>query len=174
LKSALKIIGIDPGLADTGFGIVRGVGSRIRDYAFGTIRTSKAEALARRLDLIFGELLSILDDQKPDLMVIEDIFSLGKYPKSSICLGKVCGVILLAGSRCAVPALELPVKEVKRVLTGNGSADKAQMERAVRHLLKRQSAISPAHASDALALALVGLFRCESGSLQSPYDLAVQ
>lgn len=161
MKPALKVIGIDPGLADTGFGIVEGAGDQIGDYAFGTIRTSKADALAGRLDHIFSELCSILNSEKPDLMVIEDIFSLKQYPKSSIALGKVCGVILLAGSKCGVPAAELPAREVKRIITGNGNATKAQMERAVRHFLKREMAIAPSHASDALALALVGLFRYE-------------
>ena len=161
LKSALKVIGVDPGLAHTGVGMVQGVGLRIRDYAFGTIRTSQDEALASRLDHIFSELRCILDDERPDLMVIEDIFSLGRYPKSSISLGKVSGVILLAGSKCGVPAVELPAKEAKRVLTGNGNATKAQTEKAVRHLLKKQDSISPAHASDALSLALVGLLRGE-------------
>jgi len=153
------VIGVDPGLADTGFGVVRGSGSRIGDYTFGTIRTSKTEALPSRLHHIFSELCSILNSEKPDLMVIEDIFSLKQYPKSSISLGKVCGVILLAGSQRGVPAMELPVKEVKRVLTGNGNASKAQMERAVRHFLKRDTPITPSHASDAIALAMVGLFR---------------
>ena len=159
MKSPLKVIGIDPGLADTGFGIVEGAGSRVGEYAFGTIRTSKAEALARRLDHIFSELCSILNSEKPDLMVIEDIFSLKQYPKSGISLGKVCGVILVAAARCGLPAVELPTREVKRILTGNGNANKAQMEKAVRHFLKRETAITPSHASDALALALVGLFR---------------
>ena len=161
MKPAFKVIGIDPGLADTGFGIVRGSGSRIRDYAFGTIRTSKSETLPNRLHHIFSELCSILNSEKPDLMVIEDIFSLKQYPKSSIALGKVCGIILLAGSQRGVPAIELPAKEVKRVLTGNGNASKAQMERAVRHFLKRDTPITPSHASDAIALAMVGLFRYE-------------
>jgi crossover junction endodeoxyribonuclease RuvC len=159
LKPAFKVIGIDPGLADTGFGIVQGYGSRIRDYTFGTIRTSKAETLPNRLHHIFSELCSILNSGKPGLMVIEDIFSLKQYPKSSIILGKVCGVILLAGSQHGVPAMELPATEVKRVLTGNGKATKDQMERAVRHFLKRETPITPSHASDALSLALVGLFR---------------
>jgi crossover junction endodeoxyribonuclease RuvC len=97
--------------------------------------------------------------ERPDLMVLEDVFSLGPYPKASIALGKVCGVILLAGAQCGVEAIELPVKEVKRILSGNGNATKTQVEKAVRHFLKRQTAISPSHASDALALALVGLFR---------------
>jgi crossover junction endodeoxyribonuclease RuvC len=159
LKPPIKVIGIDPGLAHTGFGIVEGVGSRIGGYTFGTIRTSKAETLATRLDHIFSKLRSLLHVEEPDLMVLEDIFSLRQYPKSSIVLGKVCGVILLAGARCGVEAVELPAKEVKRILSGNGNATKTQVERAVRHVLKRQAAISPSHASDALALALVGLFR---------------
>lgn len=159
MKPAFKVIGIDPGLADTGFGIVQGSGSRIGDYTFGTVRTSKTETLPNRLHHIFSELCSILNSEKPDLMVVEDIFSLKQYPKSSIALGKVCGIILLAGSQRGVPAIELPAKEVKRVLTGNGNASKAQMERAVRHFLKRDTPITPSHASDAIALAMVGLFR---------------
>jgi crossover junction endodeoxyribonuclease RuvC len=159
LRPALKVIGIDPGLAETGFGIVHGSASRIRDYAFGTIRTSKAEPLPDRLHCIFSELCSILDSEKPNLMVIEDIFSVKQYPKSGIALGKVCGVVLLACARSGTRAIEVPVREVKRILTGNGNANKSQMERAVRHLLKRDAPISPSHASDAIALALVGVFR---------------
>ena len=157
-----KVIGVDPGLADTGFGIVRGSSSRIRDYAFGTIRTSKTETLPNRLHRIFSELCSLLNSEKPDLMVIEGIFSLKQYPKSGIALGKVCGAILLAGARCGVSAMEIPAREAKQILTGNGNASKAQMERAVSHFLNRQTAIKPSHASDALALALVGLFRYDS------------
>ena len=159
MKPAFKVMGVDPGLADTGFGIVQGAGSEIRDYAFGTIRTSKTEALPDRLHHIFFELCSVLNSEKPDLMVIEGIFSLKQYPKSGIALGKVCGAILLAGAQCGVAAMELPAREAKRILTGNGNATKAQMERAVRHFLKRDTPITPSHASDAIALALVGLFR---------------
>ncbi|MEE9567402.1 MAG: crossover junction endodeoxyribonuclease RuvC [Desulfobacteria bacterium] len=159
MKPAIKVIGIDPGLAETGYGVVHGSGSRIGDYTFGTIRTSNAETLPNRLHYIFSELCSILDSQKPDLMVIEDIFSVKQYPKSGISLGKVCGVILLASSQWGITAMEVPVREVKRILTGNGSATKSQMERAVRHLLKRDTPITPSHASDAMALALVGMFR---------------
>ncbi|MCK4390140.1 MAG: crossover junction endodeoxyribonuclease RuvC [Desulfobacterales bacterium] len=155
----LKVIGIDPGLAATGFGVVQGSGSRIGDYVFGTIRTSKAETLPSRLHRIFSEVCSILISEKPDLMVIEDIFSLKQYPKSSIALGKVSGVILLACSQCGVVTMEVPVREVKRILTGNGNANKNQIERAVRRFLKRDTPITPSHASDAVALALIGLFR---------------
>nr|MCU0600485.1 crossover junction endodeoxyribonuclease RuvC [Desulfobacterales bacterium] len=87
------------------------------------------------------------------------VFSLEKYPKSGIALGKVTGVILLAGCRGNVPVMEISVREAKRVLTGSGAAGKKQLEESVRRRLKHPERIKPDHASDALALAMVGLFR---------------
>ncbi len=159
MKSIRKIIGIDPGLAATGYGVVEGTDRKVGDYSFGTIRTSKSEDLACRLNHIFSQLRTILNSAKPNLIVIEGIFSLKRYPKSGIALGKVCGVIHVAGAQCEIPTIEIPTREIKRILTGNGGADKSQMEQTVRHLLKRKATISPSHASDALALALVGLSR---------------
>lgn len=92
-------------------------------------------------------------------MVVEDMFSLKQYPKSGITLGKVAGVILLAASQKRLPVMEIPVREAKRVLTGNGAAGKAQLERSVRRLLSINDPIRPFHASDALALAIIGLYR---------------
>lgn len=159
MKQTRKVIGIDPGLAHTGFGIVQGSGSRIGDYSFGAIRTSKDDVLASRLHHIFTELSSILNAEKPDCMVIEDVFSLEQYPKSGIALGKVCGVILLVSAQRGIETTEMPARQVKQILTGNGKANKAQMERAVRHFLKRDAPIRPSHASDAMALAIAGLLR---------------
>ena len=154
-----KIIGIDPGLAATGIGIVQGMGKRIDGYAFGSINTNKDLSLPNRLDQIYSELLSVLRDEKPDLMVVEDVFFLKTYPTSGITLGKVSGCLLLAGCQVDVPTIEVPVREVKKVLTGNGSASKTQLEKAVRHYLTLSAPIYPHHASDAMALALIGLFR---------------
>ena len=97
-------------------------------------------------------------------MVVEDIFSLQKYPKSGITLGKVTGVILLAGSHVNVSVTEVPVREAKQVLTGNGNASKMQLEKAVRHLLNLRDPIRPYHASDALGLSLIGLYRYKESS----------
>jgi len=96
-------------------------------------------------------------------MVVEDIFSLQKYPKSGITLGKVTGVILLAGNQLDLPVIEVQVREAKQVLTGNGNASKMQLERAVRHFLNLTTPIRPYHASDAIGLALIGLFRYQDG-----------
>jgi crossover junction endodeoxyribonuclease RuvC len=155
----IKVIGIDPGLADTGIGIVRGSGLKVHGYAYGTISTSKTEPSACRLEQIYTKIRQVLAEEKPDLMVLEDVFSLEKYPQSGIILGKVCGVVLLAGIQCGVPLTEVPVRQAKQILTGNGKASKDQLERAVRSTLCAPAPIRPFHASDALGLALIGLFR---------------
>jgi len=155
----IKVIGIDPGLAATGLGVVNGTGLKIDGFSFSSINTSKNTALSDRLNQIYSKLLCVLKDEKPDLMVVEDVFSVYKFPKAGITLGKVAGVVLLAGSKFHVPVVEVPVREVKQVLTGNGNASKIQLENTVRNLLNLTEQIKPYHASDAIGLAILGLFR---------------
>jgi len=155
----MKVIGIDPGLASTGVGMVRGTASKVEAYAFSTITTSKNMPLPKRLQYIYLQISEILTEQKPDLLVVEDIFSLRRYPKSGITLAKVSGVILLAASNLDLEITEIPVREAKKIFTGTGSASKKQLEKAVRHLLGRTEPIKPNHASDALALGMIGIFR---------------
>ena len=155
----IKIIGIDPGLAATGFGIVEGRGLTVESFRYGSIRTSKNTPLPARLDRIYSKLLVILKEERPDFMVVEDVFSLDRYPKSGITLGKVAGAILVAGCQFNLPVIEIPVREAKQVLTGNGNASKSQLEKAVRRFLKATDPIKPDHASDAVGMALIGLFR---------------
>ena len=159
----VKIIGIDPGLSATGIGIIRGVGPKIESYSFGSIHTSKTTSLPSRLDKIFSKLFQLLKSEKPDLMVLEDVYSLNRYPKSGILLGQVTGVIQLAGFHAAVPSIEVPAREAKQILTGNGNASKEQFEKAVRHRLDHHTRIKPVHASDAIGLALIGLYRYQDG-----------
>lgn len=155
----IKVLGIDPGLAATGVGVASGDGKRVRHYAYGTIKTDSRDTQAVRLMHIYSRLEVLLKTEAPDLLVVEDIFSLDKYPKSGITLGKVCGVILLAGQQAGLQTIEIPVREAKQVLTGNGNAGKEQLEKAVREALGASTPIRPYHASDALGLALIGLFR---------------
>ena len=159
----IKVIGIDPGLSATGIGIIRGQGSKIEGYSFGSINTSTKSALPKRLDNIFSKLAQILSQEKPDLMVVEDVYSLKKYPKSGIVLGQVTGVVLLAGFKADVPSTEIAVREAKQILTGNGNATKLQLEKAVRHRLNHKEPIRPSHAADAIGLALIGLYRFPDG-----------
>jgi crossover junction endodeoxyribonuclease RuvC len=161
----ITIIGIDPGLSATGVGIVRGIGRNIAGYSFGSINTSQSKSLPNRLDHIFSKLLQILKKERPDLMVVEDVFSLAKYPRSGITLGQVTGVVMLAAWQAGVASVEVPVREAKQVLTGNGNASKMQLEESVRHRLSHKSAIRPYHASDALGLALIGFYRYDENRI---------
>ena len=156
---AFKLIGIDPGLAATGIGVVSGRGQKVTDFAYGVVRTDQRLDIPARLEKIYSRLHRLFEDEKPDLVVVEDIFSLDRYPRSGITLGKVCGVILLAARHVNTRVIEIPVREAKQVLTGNGNAGKDQLEKAVRQALGCTDPIRPDHASDALGLALIGLFR---------------
>lgn len=160
------VVGIDPGLAATGIAVVTGIGRRIDSFAYGVIKTSAKASTESRLEKIHSGTVSLFQKEKPDLVVIEDVFSLEKYPKSGIALGKVCGVILLAIRQFGTTVKEIPVREAKQILTGNGNAGKEQLEQAVRRTIGAASAIRPYHASDALGLALIGLFRYDSFQLK--------
>ncbi len=157
----MKVLGIDPGMASTGVAIINGTKTRVMGYSFGTITTSPKAPDSERLIKIYDEIRAITTSECPDLMVVEDIFSLGKYPKSGILLGKVTGAIIVAGCHSHIPVREVAVREVKKILTGNGAADKNQLERSVRQHLGRSDPVRPSHASDALALAIIGLYRGE-------------
>jgi crossover junction endodeoxyribonuclease RuvC len=155
----IKIVGIDPGLAGTGIGIIEGNHHRVENFAFGAITTSAKDPQALRLQKIYNRLCDVFGKEDPDLIVIEDVFFLEKYPKSGIVLGKVSGVVLLACCKTRAAVKEVAVREAKQVLTGNGNATKVQLETAVRKALGYPQPIRPYHASDALGLALIGLFR---------------
>ncbi|MEW5736918.1 MAG: crossover junction endodeoxyribonuclease RuvC [Thermodesulfobacteriota bacterium] len=158
----MKVMGVDPGLANTGVALVSGAPGRVASYGFSTIRTSEKHALSHRLFQIFSEVNKLLAESRPDLVVVEAAFSAPLYPRSGISLGMATGAILTACGGSAVACREVAVRDVKRTLTGNGAASKEQLERAVRGLLNHDGPIKPAHASDALALALLGLFRAEA------------
>ena len=155
----MKIVGIDPGLAGTGIGVIESNGRDIIGYSFGSISTDAKTSTPSRLNLIYSKTSDFLAQQQPDLVVIEDIYSLEKYPGSGIMLGKVSGVLLLAAFKAGAEVKEVSVREVKKIVCGNGGADKFQVERTVRHLLNHNEAIRPFHASDALGLALTGFYR---------------
>jgi crossover junction endodeoxyribonuclease RuvC len=155
----IKVVGIDPGLAGTGIGVIQGSRRDILGYSFGSIATEAKDSIHFRLNEIYSKTLEFLCEQKPDYVIIEDIYSLEKYPESGIMLGKVSGVILLAVYKAGLNMEEIPVREAKKIISGNGNADKHQMERAIRNQLNHDQPIRPFHASDALGLALTGYYR---------------
>mgnify|MGYP001553364489 CR=1 FL=1 len=155
----IKVVGIDPGLAGTGVGVIEGDAVQIHGYSFGSVSTDTGDPTPQRLNTIYTKIFDFLTAQRPDRVIIEDIYSLEKYPGSGIMLGKVSGVLLLAACQLGLPVEEVAVREAKKIISGNGSADKHQMERAVRNLLGHEQPIRPFHASDALGLAITGYYR---------------
>ncbi len=155
----VKAIGVDPGLAMTGFGIVEALSRGGKACDWGTIRTESDHPLAFRLKVIYDGIKQLVKRWNPELLVIEDVFVLQQFPKAAIRLGEVRGVICLAAQELNLPVVEVKPTEVKSALTGSGRADKKQMERAIRQLLKIEGTIGSSHAGDALALALTGLSR---------------
>ena len=153
-----KILGIDPGLADTGIGIIEGINTEIKSYSFGCITTLKNKSVSDRLFEIYSKLSNLLKTEKPDLVVVEDVFSLPINPTAGISLGKVIGVITIAVFEKKIPMVEIFPKDLKQTIAGNGNATKEQVEKSVRSLINHSEKISPFHSSDALGLAIVGLY----------------
>ncbi len=158
----MKVIGIDPGLAMTGFGVVETLSRGGKAWEWGTIRTEPELPLPLRLKMIYDRLRNLFEEWKPGLLVMEDIFVLKQFPKAAIPLGEVRGVIHLAAQECEIPVLEVKPTEVKSALTGSGRADKDQIKKTIQRILRIESPIRSSHAGDALALALTGLSRNEN------------
>jgi crossover junction endodeoxyribonuclease RuvC len=155
----MKAIGIDPGLAMTGFGVVETMTRGGRACDWGAVRTLSTSPTPARLRTIYLELGALIEKWTPDLVVIEDAFVLSEYPKAAIQLGTVIGVISLLAEEKHLPVLEIKPLEVKGALTGSGRADKEQLKKVVVRLLGLKGEALSSHASDALALALTGLSR---------------
>jgi crossover junction endodeoxyribonuclease RuvC len=111
------------------------------------------------LRTIYDELKGLLEKWDPILLALEEVFVLKQFPKAAIQLGEVRGVIYLAAQEMGIPVVELRPTEVKSALTGSGRADKEQMKKAIRQILRIENPLSSSHAGDALALALTGLSR---------------
>ncbi len=157
----MRAIGIDPGLAMTGFGVVEALPRGGRACDWGAIRTEASCPTPHRLRTIYGMLNELLEKWRPDLLVLEEVFVLKQFPKAAIQLGEVIGVIYLAAQEKDIPVIEVRPTEVKSALTGSGRADKEQMKKAIRQILRIDSPLNSSHAGDALALALTGLSRNE-------------
>jgi len=143
----------------TGFGVVEALPRGGKACDWGAIRTQPSSSVPLRLRTIYDELKRLLEKWNPSLLALEEVFVLKQFPKAAIQLGEVRGVIYLAAQEMDIPVVELKPTEVKSALTGSGRADKEQMKKAIRQLLRIENPLSSSHAGDALALALTGLSR---------------
>lgn len=147
------ILGVDPGTATTGYGIVRKEGQKHTLLKYGCILTPAKTPLCDRLDVIFDELSRIIDEYRPDHIAVEELF-FAANSKTAIAVGQARGVILLAGKKKNLPVHEYTPLEVKMALTGYGRADKNQIQQMVKTLLNLKEVPKPDDAADALAIAI--------------------
>ncbi len=155
----MRVIGIDPGLAKTGFAVVEPLQKGGRVCHSGNINTNPEHPLEERLSTIYHELSRLLQQWTPDLMILEGVFVMKEFPMVAMQLGEVRGVIRLAAKNIGIPISEIKPTEVKSALTGSGRAGKEQIKRVVRRILYIEDKIKSHHISDAMALALTGLTR---------------
>ncbi len=166
------MLGIDPGLVATGYGLIapvpRGADPSARGIAVlatGVISTSSDLSLDARLHEVYEGVGKILDTLAPELVVLEDLYSEYKFPRTALMMAHARGVICLAARQRSVTILAVAPGEVKRAIAGHGSASKQQVQRAVQSLLRLESLPRPSHVADALALAFTGYSRA-GGHLQ--------
>jgi crossover junction endodeoxyribonuclease RuvC len=151
----MRILGIDPGLRTTGYGIVDVEGATFRLIEGGVLRPKTTLSLEGRLAQLHGAVLDVVRATRPDCMVVEELWSTPKHPLTAVLMGHARGVIALAAGQCDVAFEELSHVTVKRALTGNGAARKEQVKAMVCVQLGLSAPPEPDDVSDALALALV-------------------
>ena len=147
------IIGIDPGIARTGFGIVAKEGVKLYAIEYGCIFTKTKKSASNRLFEIYQELLRVIKKYKPDELAIERLF-FAKNVKTALTVSEARGAILLLAGEIGLPVKEFTPLQVKQALTGFGRADKTQMQKMVKLILGLSEIPKPDDAADALAIAL--------------------
>lgn len=149
----MRILGIDPGTATTGFGLLEVQQNEIRLIDFGCIKTSRHLEAADRLHQIAQDIEKIIQEGKPHVCVVEKIF-FSKNVKTAIKVAEARGVILQHARKCHLEVCEYTPTEIKTSVTGDGTADKIQMQKMVQLILKLDSLPKPDDAADAIAAAL--------------------
>lgn len=147
------VMGVDPGLSRTGYGVLEAVGSRLRALDFGQIETPTGKPLSERLAIIYLRIRELILGYQPELLVVEEIF-LGSNAKSAMAVGQSRGAVLLAAAHCGVAVEEYTPLQVKYALVGHGRAEKRQVAYMVKAILGLEEDIGTSHAGDALALAI--------------------
>jgi crossover junction endodeoxyribonuclease RuvC len=148
----MKLLGLDPGLRITGWGVVEADGNNLSHIADGALKIDARGSLAERLAALYEGLQQVLDLHRPDEAAVEETF-VNRNPASALKLGQARGVVLLAPAAFGIPVAEYPANVVKKSVVGVGHADKRQIDAMVRMLLPGCAAATP-DAADALAVAI--------------------
>lgn len=159
----MLVLGIDPGTASTGYGLVFAEGSRLAAVRAGVISTRPGIALERRLADIHVRVGELLDEHRPAALAVEELY-FGANVRTALAVGQARGVVLLAAGQRGIPVRSYTPQQVKGAVCGSGSAAKDQVGRMVARLLALDAVPTPDHAADALAVAICDLNRAPLAS----------
>jgi crossover junction endodeoxyribonuclease RuvC len=152
----LRILGIDPGTALMGYGVVEFAGSKEKAVAYGALSTPAEMLPEKRLQSLYRGVVDLMLEHKPDAVAVEELF-FGRNVTTAIHVGQARGVVLLAAADNGVPIREFTPMQVKMAVTGYGRADKAQVQQMVKMLLGLAQTPKPDDVADALAVAIAAL-----------------
>jgi crossover junction endodeoxyribonuclease RuvC len=152
----MRVVGVDPGLNITGYGIIERHGNETALIEAGVIRLppSRGNNLPLRLESLFRGIQEVIEEFRPVALCLEDVYSHPEYPRTAILMGHARGVICLAARLAGIPVFHLSAKRIKQSVTGNGSASKLQVQRAVQQRFSLPLPPKPPDVADALAVAL--------------------
>ena len=148
----MRILGLDPGLGTTGWGLIEADGNRLRHIANGQLKTDSSALLPRRLAHLADQLEALIADNHPDAAAVEEVF-VNKNPQSTLKLGQARGVVIMVAARAGIDVGEYAARLVKKAVVGIGNAEKAQVHAMVARLLPGAKIVGP-DAADALAVAI--------------------
>ena len=149
----MKVVGIDPGTAACGYGIVHESGGRLRGIAHGWWPTRADERIELRLKTIYDGVAGLIEEHGPDAVVLEESF-VGVDARTALSVGQARGAVLVAAAHYGLPCTEYTPSEIKHAVCGYGRAEKAQVQRMVKAILGLHELPTPNHAADALAVAI--------------------
>ena len=148
----MRVLGIDPGLGNTGYGILDADNFKLIEA--GVIKTPARTPIQSRVEKIFDEISEIIEEHRPDVLVLEKIYSHYKHPTTAILMGHARAMACLVCGKFNIKLVNYPSTRIKKAVTGNGHASKNQVQRMVQNLLKLKAAPEPVDVSDALAMAI--------------------
>jgi crossover junction endodeoxyribonuclease RuvC len=154
----MLVLGVDPGTASTGYGVVRSAGARLEALEEGVIETRAGVPLERRLSQIHARIEELIDRHDPDALAVEELY-FGVNVRTAFAVGQARGVVLLAGGRRQLPCRAYTPQQVKSAVCGHGRAEKAQVIHMVTRLLALPRPPVADHSADALAVAICDLNR---------------
>ena len=152
--TSMRVLGVDPGLNTTGYGVIEIVGRTVKLVEAGVGRGKSRGDVSARVREIYDGVAEVIRTLKPEAVAIEKLYAHYERPTTAILMGHARGVIVLAAAQADVPVFDYAATQVKKTLTGNGRAPKTQMQEAVRRELRLSKLPEPADVADALAIAM--------------------